>query len=102
MMLKAKLRAIQTELNTSIRIDIVDEYKEKLHLSGQRKIKKNSSYLIFSVWINTPDDSTEFAVLKGYLDTVFSIPWKKQKSAKIDIQRVRKELDHHHFGLDSC
>ena len=50
----------------------------------------------------TPNfNKTEFAVLKGYLDTVFSIPWKKQKSAKIDIQRVRKELDHHHFGLDS-
>ena len=101
MMLKAKLRAIQTELNTSIRIDIVDEYKEKLHLSGLKKDQKEQLLFDIQRLDQYPDDSTEFAVLKGYLDTVFSIPWKKQKSAKIDIQRVRKELDHHHFGLDS-
>ena len=48
-----------------------------------------------------PDDSSEFAVLKGYLDTVFSLPWKKRKSGKIDIQRVRRELDLNHYGLNA-
>ena len=46
-----------------------------------------------------PDDSTEFAVLKGYLDTVFSFLGSKRKSGKIDIQRVRRELTNH-YGLE--
>ena len=48
-----------------------------------------------------PDDSTEFAVIKGYLDTVFSLPWNTRKSANINIKRVRKNWTKNHYGLDS-
>ena len=101
MMLKAKLRAIQTELNATIRTDIVDEYRDKVPHLGFHPDHKEQLLFDIQRLDQYPDDSTEFAVLKGYLDTIFSIPWKKRKSAKIDIQRVRKELDEFHFGLDS-
>tara|TARA_A100001015_G_scaffold158201_1_gene175553 strand:+ start:4 stop:1866 length:1863 start_codon:yes stop_codon:yes gene_type:complete len=101
LILKAKLRAIQTELNTTIRTDIVDEYRDKIKHIGLHQDHKDQILFDIQRLDQYPDDSTEFAVLKGYLDTIFSIPWKKLKSAKIDTQRVRKELDAHHFGLDS-
>jgi len=101
MMLKAKLRAIQTELNATIRIDLADDYRATLDASGLKPEVKDQVMLDIQRLDQYPDDSTEFAVLKGYLDTLFSLPFKKRKSAKIDIQRVRRELDTHHFGLES-
>jgi ATP-dependent Lon protease len=101
MMLKAKLRAIQAELKTGIQADVTDDYIKKLddiklatdhHDQIMADIQRLEQY---------PDDSTEFAVIKGYLDTFFSIPWRQRKSGKINIARVRQELDRHHFGLDS-
>ena len=101
MILKAKLRAIQAELKSTIQADITKEYEFKLN---QIKLKKDHhDQLLADIQRleQYPDDSTEFAVIKGYLDTVFSIPWGKRKAAKIDINRVRNELDEHHFGLES-
>ena len=101
MMLKAKLRAIQTELNTTIQADLSEEYKEKLEKINLNKDSHEQVLSDIQRLDQYPDDSTEFAVIKGYLDTLFSIPWKKRKVGKIDIKRVKKELDHHHFGLDT-
>ena len=53
MMLKAKLRAIQTELNTTMRTDIIDEYREKIEGLVLAKTIKTNSYLIFNAWIST-------------------------------------------------
>ena len=101
MMLKAKLRAIQAELKNGTYADITAEYIDNLN---QIKLSKDHHDQIISDIQRLdqyPDDSTEFAVVKGYLDTFFSIPWRKRKSANINIARVKKELDDHHFGLDS-
>jgi ATP-dependent Lon protease len=101
MMLKAKLRAIQTELNATIQADVLDEYTQKL---TDIRLPLDHHQLVLSAIQRLdqfPDDSTEFASIKGYLDTFFSIPWRKRKAAKIDIKRVRQELDAHHFGLAS-
>ena len=83
MMLKAKLRAIQTELNATISIDVVDEYEQKLHHIGVSQNHKEQLMVDIQRLNQYPDDSSEFAVLKGYLDTVFSLPWKKRKSGKL-------------------
>ncbi len=101
MMLKAKLRAIQTELNTTIQADLAEEYRTKLDSININKDSYDQVLLDIQRLDQYPDDSTEFAVIKGYLDTLFSLPWKKRKSGKIDIKRVKKELDQNHFGLDN-
>jgi ATP-dependent Lon protease len=100
LLLKAKLRAIQTELKATISIDMVDEYLKKLETIGLDNNQKEHIALDIQRLNQYPDDSSEFAVLKTYLDTVFSLPFKKRKSGNINIHRVRNELDSHHFGLN--
>ncbi len=101
LMLKAKLRAIQTELNVTLRLDIGESYRQALEATGLKADIKEQLLFDIQRLDNYPEESSEFAVLKAYLDTVFSLPFKKRKSAKIDIQRVRNELDRQHFGLES-
>jgi ATP-dependent Lon protease len=44
-------------------------------------------------------NSQEAMVSRNYLDTVFSLPWKKMTQDKLDIAAARDKLDADHYGL---
>ncbi len=46
-----------------------------------------------------PSSSHEAAVIRGYLDTVISLPWGKYTKDKVNITASRKLLDREHFGM---
>jgi ATP-dependent Lon protease len=43
--------------------------------------------------------SSEFQVIKTYLDRIFALPWGEERKENIDLPRVRKALESQHFGL---
>ncbi len=45
------------------------------------------------------DGSTEYAVLRTYLDWLVELPWKEPEADRIEIAEARKILDDDHFGL---
>ena len=47
-----------------------------------------------------PYGSQEASVIRTYLDTVLDLPWHKSTKDKIDLPKIRKELDKSHFGLE--
>ena len=55
-----------------MRTDIIDEYREKVEAIGLGQDHKDQLLFDIQRLDQYPDDSTEFAVLKGYLDTIFS------------------------------
>ncbi|MBM4291443.1 MAG: endopeptidase La [Deltaproteobacteria bacterium] len=44
--------------------------------------------------------SSEFQVIKTFLDRFFALPWGKETEERIDLPRVRAALEEEHFGLD--
>ncbi|HKK56351.1 endopeptidase La [Marinobacter sp.] len=44
--------------------------------------------------------SAEATVVRGYIDWMLSIPWKKRSRVRHDIEKARKILDEDHYGLD--
>ena len=44
--------------------------------------------------------SQEAGVIRGYLDTVLELPWNVKTKDKINIDRVQKQLDKDHYGLE--
>ncbi len=48
----------------------------------------------------TPQGSNEGSVIESYLDTVLELPWNERTDEHIDIEKVREQLDHDHYGLD--
>ncbi|MGA7617607.1 MAG: endopeptidase La [Thermoanaerobaculia bacterium] len=99
--LREQLRAIQDELgdvNPSEReaetyrdrieaLPLEPEWKDQLH----REISRLS--------IISPA-SSDYAVIKGHLDTVLQIPWSEETEDKIDLQAAEEALDLNHYGLE--
>jgi len=46
-----------------------------------------------------PSNSHEAGVVRGYLDTVLSLPWNNYTKDKIDVAKARKHLDKEHYGM---
>jgi len=47
-----------------------------------------------------PPHMADFAVSINYLDTLVSLPWKKETEDRIDIDEARNVLNEDHYGLD--
>ncbi|NMT64576.1 endopeptidase La [Marinobacter orientalis] len=44
--------------------------------------------------------SAEATVVRGYIDWMLAIPWKKRSRVRHDIEKARDILDEDHYGLD--
>ncbi|OIR03074.1 Lon protease 2 [mine drainage metagenome] len=47
-----------------------------------------------------PDASSEYSMVRAYLDWLIELPWKEPEPDAIDINEARRVLDADHFGLD--
>lgn len=64
-----------------------DEVKEAA-LEDVAKLKRQTP--------NSPEEN----IIRTYLDTLLSLPWKKSEIKDIDIRKAREILDKDHYGLD--
>ncbi|WP_166255573.1 endopeptidase La [Marinobacter salicampi] len=44
--------------------------------------------------------SAEATVVRGYIDWMLAVPWKKRSRVRHDIEKAREILDEDHYGLD--
>ncbi len=47
-----------------------------------------------------PQASPEYSLLRGYLDTIASLPWSVETPDHFDLRRARKILDEDHYDLE--
>jgi ATP-dependent Lon protease len=45
-------------------------------------------------------ESSEFALLRTYLEWIADLPWNTRTKDRLDLERAQKILDEDHFGLD--
>lgn len=99
--LREQKRVIEEELgeddNPNDEANAYAEKIEELHLDekAEETLFKECSKLM-----KMPYGSQEASVIRTYLDTVIELPWNKSTKDKIVIQKIRKELDKSHFGLE--
>jgi ATP-dependent Lon protease len=43
--------------------------------------------------------SAETTVVRNYIDSILTLPWKKKSEAEIDIDKAQQVLDEDHYGL---
>jgi ATP-dependent Lon protease len=46
------------------------------------------------------DSSTEYSMVRTYLDWLVELPWKPPEPDQIDVAQARQVLDNDHFGLE--
>lgn len=99
--LNEQIKAIQKELGDGDdgvnEIAELQERAEKTKLSKEAREKATAE--IKKLRSMSPA-SAEATVVRNYIDTLLSLPWKQKSRVKTDIVKAREILDEDHFGLD--
>ncbi|MEZ4435594.1 MAG: endopeptidase La [bacterium] len=99
--LRQQLKTIQRELgDEDLSRKDAEEYTEKLEALGlPDEISREAAREIERLRHIQPS-SSEYQVIKTYLDRFFALPWGVYTDEKIDLPKVRDTLDEGHFGLE--
>lgn len=99
--LNEQIKAIQKELG-----DISEEGSELEQLelaiqkAGMPKEAHDKSLSELKKLKLMPPMSAEATVIRGYLDWMLSVPWKKRNRIQFDLTKAEKLLDKDHYGLE--
>src|SRR5690554_1474339 len=77
-----------------------DELEQKIEEAGlPAEARKKTEAELNKLKMMSPM-SAEATVVRGYIDWMLSIPWKKRSRVRHDIEKAREILDADHYGLD--
>ncbi len=99
--LRQQLKAIQKELGEGSEIqEELKNYQEKLKkLKVAKEVREEIEKQINRLGQMHPE-SAETAVVRNYLDWMFSLPWNKSTRDNLDLRKAKTILDEDHYGLD--
>lgn len=97
--LREQLKLIREELGEDNTADDAEEFKKKLQeLQASDEVKEKISKEI-ERFKNTNTNVSENAVLRGYIETMLSLPWDKKSVDSNDLKEAWKVLQDGHYGL---
>jgi ATP-dependent Lon protease len=99
--LREQLRVIQDELgdsNTAEReADTYRDRIEALPLAEEHKLQLRREV---NRMTQLSPSSSDYAVIKGHLDTVLQVPWSEKTEDQLDLAKAEEILDQRHYGLE--
>ena len=101
--LQEQMRLIKKELGDSENpMDVSDKYESKVeekHLPQKvaDKVREEIKRLKYLGAM-----SSEAGVIRGYLDTIFDLPWVEKSELKTDIKGAEKYLNESHYGMEKA
>lgn len=99
-LLREQLKLIREELGddtSMLDADRFAEAAEKLEASDEMKDKIREEIRRFK---NVGYNSSESAVIRGYIETLLSLPWDRESTDNEDLKRAREVLNEDHYGLE--
>lgn len=98
--LSEQMKAIQKELGEDDSENELEEIAEKIKTLGMSKEAKEKAFAELKRLKMMPQMSSEATVLRGYLDCLIELPWKKKTRIRRDLDAAEEILDADHFGLE--
>ena len=99
-LLREQMKVIREELGEDTSGTDADHFREaleKLRASKEVKEKINKEINRFQ---NIGNNSSESAVLRGYIETLLELPWEKTSRDSMDLKRAEEILNADHYGLE--
>ncbi len=100
--LREQLKAIQEELNEgkeeSVKKD--KDYLSKIEDAQMPIDIKNTALEELDKLKAQGPNSSEYNVIRNYLDLLVQLPWKKSEAKPVNLGEARRILDEQHYGLD--
>ncbi len=98
--LREQIKAIHKELGEDDAESEADKFERKLSkLKAPGKVKKKIKEEI-SRYKRISSNNSESAVIRGYLETLLAMPWKKTSKDNTDVAHAKEVLDADHYGLE--
>lgn len=99
-LLREQQKLIREELGEDNIESEADHYCEQLK---KRKVSKEVKEKIekeINRFKSTSSNSSESAVIRGYIETLLDMPWNKTSKDDTDLKFAKKILDQDHYGLE--
>lgn len=98
--LREQIKAIHKELGEDDAESEADKFERKLEkLKAPEKVKKKIKEEI-GRYKRISSNNSESAVIRGYLETLLAMPWKKSSQDNTDVEHAKEILDADHYGLE--
>ena len=99
--LNEQMKAIQKELGEAEEgVSDIDALEKKIKESGMPKAALEKSEAELNKLKMMAPMSAEASVLRGYLDWMVGVPWRKRSRVRHDLVRAEKILNEDHYGLE--
>jgi len=99
--LREQLRVIQDELgDTNAAEREADTYRDRIEalpLAEEHKLQLRREV---NRMTQLSPSSSDYAVIKGHLDTVLQVPWAEKTEDQLDLAKAEEVLDQRHYGLE--
>lgn len=99
--LNEQMKAIQKELGEMD--DVPDEFEalqQKIEDAGMSEEARTKTEAELNKLKMMSAMSAEATVVRGYIDWMISVPWKKKSKVKKDLTKAQETLDADHYGLE--
>src|ERR1700712_3806133 len=98
--LNEQVKAIQKELGELEEGADLDEIEKKIKLARMPKdARKKAESELKKLRLMSPM-SAEATVVRNYIDSIVSLPWRKKSKISTDLSVAEKVLDEDHYGLE--
>lgn len=98
--LREQMKAIREELGEDSTVTDADEFKERaLKLNADKEVKDKILKEI-DRFRSVSNNSSESAVIRGYIETLLEMPWNKKSKDNKDLKKARQILESDHYGLE--
>ena len=98
--LNEQVKAIQKELGEGEEGADIDELDRKVKAARMPKQARQKAEAELKKLKLMSPMSAEATVVRNYIDTLVSLPWKKKSKINNDLANAQKVLDEDHYGLD--
>lgn len=98
--LNEQMKAIQKELGEEEGSPDGDEFSRKIEQAGMSDEARDKAMAELQKLRQMPPMSAEATVVRGYLDWMLSVPWKKRNKIRHDLLRAEAILEADHYGLE--
>lgn len=99
--LNEQMKAIQKELGDMDEApNELEELKEKIDQAGMTQEAKEKTLAELAKLKMMSPMSAEATVVRGYIDWMLSVPWKKRSKVRHDMVRAQDILEADHYGLE--
>ena len=98
--LNEQMKALKKELGEMDEAEEADALESRIMEAGMTKEAQEKALSELQKYKMMSPMSAEASVVRGYIDWMLNIPWKKKSKIRTDLTKASSVLEEDHYGLE--